>query len=51
MASEAIVQRPSNELGLFNRAATGHRMGNAFGISVYPQRPPAATPAAPLQRQ
>ena len=48
MASEAITQRPSNQLGLFNRAATGHRMGNTFGISVYPQRPPPVAPASPL---
>ncbi|MNR78010.1 hypothetical protein D3C72_86960 [compost metagenome] len=40
MGSESIIQRPSNELGLFNRAASGHRMGNTFGTSVYPQRPP-----------
>lgn len=40
IASEAIVQRPSNQLGLFNRAATSNRMGNTFGTSVYPQRPP-----------
>lgn len=48
MASEAITQRPSNQLGLFNRAATGHRMGNTFGTSVHPQRPPPAVPASPL---
>ncbi|MGJ7502154.1 hypothetical protein ACSFBF_17485 [Variovorax sp. ZT5P49] len=48
MASEAMVQKPSNQLGLFNRAATGHRMGNTFGTSVYPQRPPAAAPSSPL---
>lgn len=48
LASEAIVQRPSNQLGLFNRAATEHRMGNTFGTSVYPQRPPAAVPSSPL---
>lgn len=47
-ASEAITQRPSNQLGLFNRAATGHRMGNNFGTSVYPQRPPPAAPSSPL---
>lgn len=41
MGSEAIVQRPPNQLGLFNRAATSNRMGNTFGTSVYPQRPPA----------
>ncbi|MDP9602641.1 UNVERIFIED_ORG: hypothetical protein J2W38_002428 [Variovorax paradoxus] len=48
LASEAIVQRPSNELGLFNRAATDHRMGNTFGTSVYPQRPPPVAPSSPL---
>ncbi|MCR6476344.1 hypothetical protein NU688_09270 [Variovorax sp. ZS18.2.2] len=48
MASEAIAQRPSNQLGLFNRAATGHRMGNTFGTSVHPQRPPPVPPASPL---
>lgn len=48
LGSEAIVQRPGNQLGVFNRAATGHRMGNAFGNSVYPQRPPAAQPAMPF---
>lgn len=48
LGSEAIVQRPGHELGLFNRAATGHRMGNTFGNSVYPQRPPAVAPASPL---
>jgi len=47
-ASEAITQRPSNQLGLFNRAATGHRMGNTFGTSVYPQRPPTVAPSSPL---
>ncbi len=48
LASEAITQRPSNQLGLFNRAATEHRMGNTFGTSVYPQRPPPVAPASPL---
>lgn len=48
IASEAIVQRPSNQLGLFNRAATGHRMGNTFGTSVHPQRPPPVVPSSPL---
>lgn len=41
LASETITQRPSNQLGLFNRAATDTRMGNTFGTSVYPQRPAA----------
>ena len=35
-------------LGLYNRAALEHRMGNAFGKSVTPQRPPAPAPASPL---
>ncbi|NUA31628.1 hypothetical protein [Cupriavidus basilensis] len=39
LASEAIVARPSNALGLFNYSATSHRMGNTFGTSVTPQRP------------
>jgi hypothetical protein len=48
LASEAIVLRPSNQLGLFNRAATSTRMGNTFGTSVYPQRPPPVQPALPV---
>ncbi|WP_219118125.1 hypothetical protein [Janthinobacterium sp. UMAB-56] len=46
--AEAAVQRPSNQLGLYNRAALEHRMGNAFGKSVTPQRPAPAPPASPL---
>ncbi|SDI01734.1 hypothetical protein [Janthinobacterium sp. YR213] len=46
--AEAIVQRPSNQLGLYNRAALEHRMGNAFGKSVTPQRPSPPPPASPL---
>lgn len=48
LASEAIAHRPSNQLGLFNRAATGHRMGNQFGRSVFPQRPDEGPFAAPI---
>ena len=48
MGSEAIVQRPGNQLGVFNRAATSHRMGNTFGTSVYPQRPPPVVPVLPF---
>ncbi|WP_422087260.1 hypothetical protein [Variovorax sp.] len=48
LASEAITQRPSNQLGLFNQAATSNRMGNTFGTSVYPQRPPPVVPSSPL---
>lgn len=46
--AEATLQRPSNQLGLYNRAALEHRMGNAFGKSVTPQRPPTPAPASPL---
>ena len=46
--AEAVMQRPSNQLGLYNRAALEHRMGNAFGKSVTPQRPPTPAPASPL---
>jgi hypothetical protein len=42
LASEQIVNLPSNQLGVFNRAALSNRMGNTFGTSVYPQRPAAA---------
>ena len=48
LQSEAIVQRPPNQLGLFNRAATSTRMGNNFGVSVYPQRPPVQAPVSPV---
>jgi len=47
MVAEGIAQRPANQLGLFNRAATSHRMGNQFGHSVYPQRPPPPVVATP----
>jgi hypothetical protein len=50
MGSEAIINRPSNQLGLFNYATTSIRMGNAFGVSTTPQRPPrpqAPTPFGP----
>ena len=46
--AETNLQRPSNQLGLYNRAALEHRMGNAFGKSVTPQRPAPAPPASPL---
>ncbi|TDN55737.1 hypothetical protein [Azoarcus indigens] len=48
LASESVLERPENQLGLFNRAATGHRMGNTFGTSVYPQRPPEVQPSLPI---
>ncbi|MGO4328272.1 hypothetical protein AB4Z48_27960 [Cupriavidus sp. 2TAF22] len=56
LGSESIAKRPSNQLGLYNRAATEHRMGNTFGSSVLPQRPagnthgmPAVPTPAPLK--
>ncbi|HEY4317889.1 MAG TPA: hypothetical protein VGN04_09825 [Herbaspirillum sp.] len=46
--SEEIARRPSNQIGLFNYSATSHRMGNQFGISVFPQRPaPQPPPSFP----
>lgn len=50
--AQATIERPSNQLGLYNRAALQHRMGNAFGKSVVPQRPstpPAASPLLPAR--
>ncbi|UYB52932.1 hypothetical protein OCJ37_02915 [Xanthomonas sp. AM6] len=43
-ASERIARRPPAELGLADRAATSQRMGNAFGKSTTPQRPPPPAP-------
>lgn len=39
LESEAITQRPPNQLGLPTPATIGNRMGNTFGTSAYPQRP------------
>ena len=47
-AADTNLQRPSNQLGLYNRAALEHRMGNAFGKCVTPQRP--LLPAPPPSR-
>ncbi|MGE8150380.1 hypothetical protein ACQKP5_03915 [Pseudomonas vancouverensis] len=35
-----IDKRPPNQVGLATPAATSTRMGNTFGTSVKPQRPP-----------
>lgn len=43
-ASDRMVRRAPSELGLANRAATHQRMGNAFGKSTTPQRPPPPAP-------
>ncbi len=48
LGSEAITGRPPSALGLAHREATRQRMGNTFGISTTPQRPPAPAPAPPL---
>ncbi|AYN20052.1 hypothetical protein [Alcaligenes aquatilis] len=48
LESEAITQRGSNAMGLPNPATISNRMGNQFGKSALPQRPPAAHPAPPL---
>ncbi|MFJ4193027.1 hypothetical protein [Pseudomonas sp. NPDC089534] len=36
-----VDKRPPNQVGLATPAATATRMGNTFGNSVKPQRPPA----------
>ncbi|UTM01041.1 hypothetical protein MID00_16310 [Alcaligenes sp. NLF5-7] len=40
LESEAITQRGPNAMGLPNPATIGNRMGNQFGQSAFPQRPP-----------
>jgi hypothetical protein len=47
-ASGAIANRPSNQLGMFNEQTTANRMGNTFGKSAFPQRPPPANFGSPL---
>ncbi|WP_413460316.1 hypothetical protein [Herbaspirillum huttiense] len=37
--AEQIINRPGNQLGVFNHSALSNRMGNALGNSVFPQRP------------
>jgi hypothetical protein len=37
-----------NQIGTFNEAAARQRMGNAFGISPVPQRPPKPVFVSPL---
>ena len=51
LESEQIATRPSNEIALFNRAATRQRMGNTFGRSVHPQRPPAPATVSPIVKK
>jgi len=48
MASLDAAGRPSNQLGMFNQSSTSNRMGNTFGTSVYPQRPPAPVFNSPV---
>ncbi len=42
------VTSPANAVGTFDQAATKERLGNAFGHSVVPQRPPLPTYTSPL---
>ena len=46
--AERIAQRPGHQLGQANPATSQHRMGNAWGHGVVPQRPTTAPPASPL---
>jgi len=45
-----IDKRAPNSIGLATPAATGVRMGNTFGTSVKPQRPPAPVVNSPLPK-
>jgi hypothetical protein len=45
LSSSDIANRPSNQIGLYNQSATRIRMGNNFGKSVFPQRPPPPAPS------
>ena len=49
VVTAATPQTPTGQ-GLYNQTATRIRMGNNFGRSVYPQRPPARTAPSPLIR-
>lgn len=51
LKSEQVATRPSNEIALFNRAATSQRMGNTFGRSVHPQRPPTPATVPPIVKK
>ncbi|WP_313054849.1 hypothetical protein [Pseudomonas lopnurensis] len=44
----SISNHAPNQLGLFNQAATGHRMGANFGKSAFPQRPVEGMPRSPM---
>lgn len=48
--SVPIDKRAPNNIGLATPAATGVRMGNTFGTSVKPQRPPAPAVNSPLPK-
>ncbi len=39
-ADTLTANSPSNAVGTYNQAATKERLGDAFGHSVVPQRPP-----------
>lgn len=48
LESEAITREGPNAMGLPNPATISNRMGNQFGKSALPQRPPAGHPLPPL---
>src|SRR5262245_3291005 len=47
-AAPLSATSPSNQIGTFNEAAARQRMGNAFGVSPVPQRPPKPVFVSPL---
>lgn len=42
LATSDISKQQPNNIGQFSQAALHNRMGNTFGKSVFPQRPPVA---------
>ncbi len=47
-AAPLSANSSGNQIGTFNEAAARQRMGNAFGISPVPQRPPKPVFVTPL---
>lgn len=47
-AAPLSANSSGNQIGTFNEAAARQRMGNAFGISPVPQRPPKPVFVSPL---
>ena len=48
LESSVTATSPAPAVGTYNQAATRERMGNAFGISAFPQRPPPPVYVNPL---